>query len=311
MTFKIKLGLIILLIFSILFTFIKLSFYIVIGGFVLTIISFTIGGDLFVDEAIGLGTKLGLTRMQTGATFLSFFSIIDEIFVVLNSSLRGYSSISFGAVEGSNLVAMLFLLISVIVLGISIKREFSFELAMMTILMLILLLFSFYYSSISILLAVILTIIFIIYLARITKHKGTLEIQQYNYSLMIFVVSGILVYFASQNVVTISNYFYVSLGNNLFFWGMIIAGVSGSIPEGIMFLISLKRNETDSALGLILSSTIYKGTILVVVATLITPVYFKGSRYTILALLGISVFMLVYVFLRGVKYRNQKELIML
>ena len=305
MSFKIKFCLIFLLLFSIIFTFIsKLDFYIVIGGVILTTISFAIGGDLFVDEAIGLGTKLGLTKMQTGATFLSFFSIVDEIFVVLNSSLRGYSSISFGAVEGSNLVAMVIFLIAAVVLGMAIKTEFSIELALMTVIMSILLISSFYYTSISIFLAILLIIIFMLYMARITRHKESLRTQQHNYSIMMFVVSALLVYFASQNVVTISNYFYISLGNNLFFWGMIIAGVAGSIPEGIMFLISLKRNEADTAIGLILSSSIYKATILVAIASLISPVAFKGSRFSIVALLGISAFLFVYVLLRGVKSKS-------
>ena len=311
MSFKGRFCLIILLLFSIIFTFIStLNLFITIGGVALTVISFAFGGDVFVDEAIGLGTKLGLTKMQTGATFLSFFSIVDEIFVVLNSSFRGYSSISFGAVEGSNLVAMGVFLISVIVLGISIKKEFSFDLAMLTLIMLLLLLFSFYYETISIFLAILLIIIFIVYIIRITGHKGTPGIQQHRYSFTIFVTSALLVYFASQNIVTISNYFYILLGNNLFFWGLIIAGVAGSIPEGIMFLISLKRNETDTAIGLIISSSIYKATILVAIATLISPVAFKGSRYSIIVLLGISALLFVYVLLRGVKLKNNKNITM-
>ena len=311
MSFKGIFCLIFLLLFSIIFAFIStLNLFIIIGGVVLTIISFAFGGDIFVAEAIGLGTKLGLTKMQTGATFLSFFSIVDEIFVVLNSSLRGYSSISFGAVEGSNLVAMGVFLISVIVLGISIKKEFSFDLALLTLIMLILLISSFYYTSISIFLAILLIIIFIVYITRITGHKGTLGIQEHSYSFTIFVASALLVYFASQNIVTISNYFYITLGNNLFFWGLIIAGVAGSIPEGIMFLISLRRNETDTAIGLILSSSIYKATILVAIATLISPVAFKGSRFSIIALLGISAFLFVYVLLRGVMSKNHKNITM-
>jgi hypothetical protein len=57
MSFKGIFCLIFLLLFSIIFAFIStLNLFIIIGGVVLTIISFAFGADIFVDEAIGLRT---------------------------------------------------------------------------------------------------------------------------------------------------------------------------------------------------------------------------------------------------------------
>ncbi len=297
-----------LLVISIIFIFItNFNIYIAILGLVVTVLAFAVGGDAFVDEAIGFGTKLGLSRMQTGATILSFLSIVDEIFVVFNSSLRGYSSISFGAIQGSNLVAMGILLVFVLVSGVAVRRRFAIDTIIMIIAMSALLLFSFYYLSITLVLAFILILIFVFYLFHLIRENETVDSLQSDYNPLVFFTSAFLIFFASENVVTFSHYFYTLLGGNLFFWGFIIAGIAGSIPEGVMFLITIRKKENDSAIGLILSSSIYKATILLALATLISPVSFSGSRISVIIILVFSVLLLIPIILGHLLRKKLKQ----
>ncbi|MHB8361825.1 MAG: sodium:calcium antiporter [Thermoplasmataceae archaeon] len=272
-----------------------------------TVISFALGGDYFVDEAINLGNNLGLSKIQTGATFLSFLSITDEFFVVLNASFRGYSSLSFGAIQGSNLISMFALLIIALILGIRIKSRFAFDSALMILIMVFALVMSFFYNVITMPMSIFLIILFLVYFYYISKEKREELIEHSNFNLLLLIFSAILIFFSSNNLVTFSDYFFVSFGKNLFFWGLLLAGIAGSIPETIMFLISIERKEYDSASGLILSSSIYKATILLALAALISPLAFTGGIDSIILMIVISFLLFVYTIVGNLIPRKLKS----
>ena len=78
----------------------------IIVGFVLLIK----GADLLVDGAKSIAKKFNIPEIIIGLTIVSMGTSMPELFVSLNSALKGLSDMSMGNVIGSNLNNLLLIL---------------------------------------------------------------------------------------------------------------------------------------------------------------------------------------------------------
>ena len=91
-------------------------------GIILGIIALYISGDIFLEEALHVGIKYGISSKSVGTYIISFGAVIDEFAVVFSSSIRGYGSLSFGTIQGSNVIT---LIIFLPILALVARKNFS------------------------------------------------------------------------------------------------------------------------------------------------------------------------------------------
>ena len=95
--------------------------------FLIFLISFLMlyyGGELLVRSSISIALKMRISSLVVGMTIVSFATSAPELFVSVQSSLKGVTDITFGNVIGSNISNITLVLgLTAIVFKINISRE--------------------------------------------------------------------------------------------------------------------------------------------------------------------------------------------
>lgn len=69
--------------------------------FIVGLILLIKGGDIFVDSAVGVARRFGLSELIIGATIVSMGTTLPEVMVSASSALSGHGEISYGNAIGS------------------------------------------------------------------------------------------------------------------------------------------------------------------------------------------------------------------
>jgi len=72
--------------------------------FVLGLIILTVGADLFIRGAAGLGARFGLSSFVIGMVIVGFGTSAPELAVNLTAAYSGHYDLALGNVVGSNIV---------------------------------------------------------------------------------------------------------------------------------------------------------------------------------------------------------------
>ena len=100
-----------------------IQFFLIIVGFALLIK----GADFLVDGSRIIAKKFNIPEIIIGLTIVSMGTSMPELFVSLNSALKGLSDMSMGNVIGSNLNNLLLILGLTATIGaIKFKKETKF-----------------------------------------------------------------------------------------------------------------------------------------------------------------------------------------
>ncbi len=295
------------IILSIFFTFFSLVYeyfplWLDIIGIILGIIALYISGDVFLDEALRVGIKYGISSRSVGTYIVSFGAVIDEFAVVFSSSIRGYGSLSFGTIQGSNVIT---LIIFIPVLAMVARKNFSgfrkdgYVLLAVSLLALAM---SVFWIRDPWYLGIPMIAIYAIYAltnmgpARDLPHKSETTVD---YAAM--AAALLLLALAAEALVDYTMAISHIAGIASFYSGFIITGVAGSLPEIIMFGLIIVRKDGDTTLGITTGTTIYKGSLILGISMLFGTVDLSVGRWSIILMSTLS---LIFIFLSFARVRK-------
>ncbi|MEM0157541.1 MAG: hypothetical protein QXN26_05710 [Thermoplasmataceae archaeon] len=273
-----------------------------ITGIILGIIALYISGDVFLEEALHVGMKYGISSKSVGTYIISFGAVIDEFAVVFSSSIRGYGSLSFGTVQGSNVIT---LIIFLPVLALMARKNFSGFRRDGYVLLAI--------SIIALAMSVVwvrdpwylgIPLIAIYALYALSNRASTHELPHRSETEVNYVemaVALVLLALAAEALVDYTVSISRIAGIASFSSGFIITGVAGSLPEIIMFGLVMVRKDGEATLGITTGTTIYKGSLILGISLLFGTVELSVGRWSIILMSTLS---FIFIFLSFVRIRK-------
>lgn len=279
-----------------------LAICLIIAGFALLIL----GADWLVDGSSGIAKKFHIPEIIIGLTIVSIGTSMPELFVSITSAIDGYSDMAIGNVIGSNLSNLLLILgLSSIIKPVFFQLETKkYEIPMCLFFTVILMIFCNTANTISRIEAVILLILFClfigytIYIAKKESQKEVLDISVHtseNKTIknIILVILGIITLKIGGDL-TVNNAVVVAKQFNLSekIISLTILAIGTSLPELVTSVTAAIKGNSDIAIGNIIGSNIFNMLLIIGVSSLIKPIVFNVSYNFDLTILLISTIVL-------------------
>lgn len=269
----------------------------IIVGFALLIV----GADFLVDGASGIAKKFHIPEIIIGLTIVSIGTSMPELFVSITSAIDGYSDMALGNVIGSNLCNLLLILgLSSLIKPVDFQEETrKYEIPMCLLFTIILMIFSNTSGGISRIEAVILLVLFglfIVYTIYMGKKKSkedskVVEEKNKNKTIknIILIILGIVGLkfggdFVVNNAVNIAKMFNISEK----VISLTILAIGTSLPELVTSVTAAIKGNSDIAIGNIIGSNIFNILLILGVSSVIKPITFNSSYNMDLSILCIS-----------------------
>lgn len=262
----------------------------------MALLSLYLGGDSFVDNARELGKKKKISSKSIGAYLLSFGAVIDEFAVIFVASFHRYGGISFGTLQGSNIVTMAVFLIVLPFAFLGTYRKFFRDGVILVMSSVVLLIFAYIFPVVPWFMGIPLALIFLLYIYTGRGEAPPIE-EEYihmEYSPVSILAALVLLGLASEAIVNYTNGMATSFGIPAFVSGFIITGIAGSLPEIIMFLIGIRKGDKDISLGIVTGSTLYKATLIMGITTLFGIIDLRVGLWSIYLMILLSAIFLFF-----------------
>ena len=237
-----------------------------------------------------------------GTYIISFGAVIDEFAVVFSSSIRGYGSLSFGTIQGSNVIT---LIIFLPILAMVARKNFSGfrkDGYVLLAVSLVALAMSVQWIRDPWYLGIPMIAIYAVY--ALVSRRPAENLPQKTETGVDYVAMAaalILLGFAAEALVDYTVAVSHIAGIASFYSGFIITGVAGSLPEIIMFGLIIVRKDGDATLGITTGTTIYKGSLILGISILFGTVNLSLGRWSIILM---SFLALIFIFLSFVRIRK-------
>ena len=263
-----------------------LSVFLIIIGFVFLVVS----ADILVDGASGIAKKFHIPEIIIGLTIVSIGTSMPELFVSITSALEGHSDMAIGNIIGSNLSNLLLILgLSAIIKPIIFQKETQFyEIPMCLLFTIILMIFCNSQNDISRIEAIILLILFCMFLgyticmAKKESQNNLIEIDvgesKKNSTIknIVLIILGILGLkiggdLTVNNAIDVANYFNISEK----IISLTILAVGTSLPELVTSVMAAIKGNSDIAIGNIIGSNIFNILLIIGVSAIIKPITYN------------------------------------
>ncbi len=233
---------------------------------IIGVVLLTFGANYLVKSTLGLGIKLKINKAFLGIVVVGFGTSLPELLTSIDASIKGYLSVSYGNIIGSNIFNVLFILgISITLSSIQLKVVNKLDLIFLAIsnIIFIVLLFTIGITPISSI--ILLIIIFLnVYLSYVSHKKSFTasvhENEYYNkyWQIFFFLVVGFAgLFFGStllvNNAISIAKIFNI----NEKIIGLTIVAVGTSLPELFTSVVASLKKENEIAFYNILGSNIF------------------------------------------------------
>lgn len=271
----------------------------IIVGFALLIV----GADFLVDGASGIAKKFHIPEIIIGLTIVSIGTSMPELFVSITSAIDGYSDMALGNVIGSNLCNLLLILgLSSLIKPVDFQEETrKYEIPMCLLFTIILMIFSNTSGGISRIEAVILLVLFglfiayTIYMGKKKSKEDSKVVEENNKTIknIILIILGIVGLkfggdFVVNNAVNIAQMFNISEK----VISLTILAIGTSLPELVTSVTAAIKGNSDIAIGNIIGSNIFNILLILGVSSVIKPITFNSSYNMDLSILCISMVIL-------------------
>lgn len=270
------------------------------AGIVLALFSLYLGGDSFVDNARELGKRKNISSKSIGAYLLSLGAVIDEFSVIFVASFHRYGDISFGTLQGSNIVTMAVFLIVLPFVFAGSYRKFSRDGIILLVSSVALMVLALIYPVIPWYIGILMAAIFLIYMYSERGQEPPIE-EEYihmEYSPLSIIVSLVLLALSSEAIVNYTHGLSASFNIPPFISGFVITGFAGSLPEIIMFFLGVRKGDRDATLGIVTGSTLYKATLIMGATMLFGIIDLRVSYWSIYFMILLSVIFLLFTVIK-------------
>jgi len=278
--------------------------FLIIPGIIVSIISIFIAGDMFLDVSYKFGNKISLSSKSVGLFIVGFAVIIDELSMSIIAAFENLGSVSFGAIQGSNIITLIAFFIIIPLFYRKGIKKFRFDSYLILITSITLYILSIFIVKIPFYIGFITLFIFIFYILYENKSNSNenviekvIEKPENDYSYYYGIFSLIIIVIASYNMVNSAYIISYVFKINSFLSSFFLLGFFGSLPEIIMMFIAAKRNRKDVSIGLITGSTLYKETIVFSLSAFVGTLTFYNSFFSIVMMIIFSILLLIYTFL--------------
>lgn len=263
-----------------------LSTFLIIIGFVFLIVS----ADILVDGSSGIAKKFHIPEIIIGLTIVSIGTSMPELFVSITSALEGHSDMAIGNIIGSNISNLLLILgLSAIIKPVIFQKETRmYEIPMCLFFSIILMMFCNSENAISRAEAIILLILFCIFLGytifmgKKESQNNLIEIEvkdnkknstTKNIILIILGVIGLKIGgdLTVNNAVNVANYFNISEK----IISLTILAIGTSLPELVTSITAAIKGNSDIAIGNIIGSNIFNILLIIGMSALIKPISYN------------------------------------
>ncbi len=271
-----------------------------IAGILIALFSLYLGGDSFVDNAREMGKRRGISSKSIGAYLLSLGAVIDEFSVIFVASFHHYGDISFGTLQGSNIVTMAVFLIVLPLVFAGSYRKFLNDGIILIVASAVLVLFAFVFPVIPWYIGIVMALLFLLYMyvERGQEPPVEEELIHMEYSPASMIVALVLLALASEAIVNYTNGLSLSYNIPPFISGFIITGFAGSLPEIIMFILGIKKGDRDATLGIVTGSTLYKATLIMGATMLFGIIDLRVSYWSIYVMILLSGIFLLFTVIK-------------
>lgn len=290
-----------------------LSMFFIIIGFALLIVS----ADILVDGSSGIAKKFHIPEIIIGLNIVSIGTSMPELFVSITSALEGHQDMAIGNIIGSNLSNLLLILgLSAIIKPVVFQKETRFyEIPMCLLFTIIFMIFCNSQNSISRIEAIILLILFCVFLGYTifmgkkeskdnlteseVKSEGKENKKNSIVKNIIFVILGIVgLKFGGDltvnNAVNIANYFNISEK----IISLTILAIGTSLPELVTSVTAAIKGNSDIAIGNIIGSNIFNILLIIGVSAIIKPITYNVTyNFDLLILLLSTIILAIFPFI--------------
>lgn len=265
-----------------------LSIFLIIIGFAFLIVS----ADILVDGSSGMAKKFHIPEIIIGLTIVSIGTSMPELFVSITSALEGYSDMAIGNIIGSNLSNLLLILgLSALIKPVIFQKETRlYEIPMCLFFTIIFMLFCNFQNNITRIEAIILLILFCIFLgytifmgikesknneSKIDEKDNKKNSTIKNIILIILGVIGLKVGgdLTVNHAVNVANYFHISEK----IISLTILAVGTSLPELVTSVMAAIKGNSDIAIGNIIGSNIFNILLIIGASAVINPIQYNTT----------------------------------
>ena len=286
-----------------------------------------VGAESLIRGSVAIAFRLGISALVIGLTVVAYGTSSPELFVSLQASIDGNSTISLGNVIGSNIANIgLILGIAAMIYPITIsveviKREIPIMISVTIIVVLMLL--DQGISRIEGMLLLGMLILYTVYnymLAR--KEKTTIGEEEYQKEFktpekplwinISFVVVGFVVLIIGSNLfvagaVSLAKMFQIS---DLII-GLTIIAVGTSLPEFATSVLAAIKKESDIAVGNVVGSNIFNVLGILGIVAIIHPIENAEIKVIDLGIVLLFAVVMIPVMKTGMKISRLEGLILL
>ncbi|MEM3675862.1 MAG: hypothetical protein QXV22_02260 [Thermoplasmataceae archaeon] len=257
-----------------------------------------ISSEQFLDNSRGFGSKHGLRGRHVGFYLVSAAAIVDEIFVISIALYRGFGEIAYGTIQGSNVISLaLFLVMLPLMYRAPLEENRKDSLVILVSAVLLLLAILFFRIVTPQEVGVALLILFAAYLFSDIRATGTENpyVEDENvYSIPSMVLDVATLFVASDLLVIQTGEIEAHLRISGFIAGFLFPGIVGTLPEIVMFVLSHRRYNQEATVGVVTGTTIYKGTLLLGIAMVISDVNVASGYESVYALILLAIVLFAY-----------------
>ncbi len=275
--------------------------------FVLSCIVLVVSGSFVVRSLVIITRFLRISEYMGAFIIMAFSTSLPELFIGINSALAKNSALVFGTVIGSNIADItliggiaVILARKVKITRLAIKKDVIVMIGLAALPM-ILMLIGGVLSRID---AIILLIVFFVYLHHLLKTKKKYTAKLKNKTKKWKVISSIAIFLVSTILLYVSSHYVVQYGTDLalglmlppIFVGLFFLALGTSLPELVFTVKAMTRNHAEFAIGDLIGSVVMNSTLVLAVAALIFPItvnfflFLTSATFMILSLVLFATF---------------------
>jgi cation:H+ antiporter len=280
--------------------------YIIIG-----LILLVAGGNWLLKAAVGLSTRLKISKIIVGLTVVSFATSAPEMIVSIQAALSGFPDIAIGNIVGSN-IGNIGLVLGLVLLINAVQVDNSFYVTdwpvkmFASTLLFVFLVIDGVLSRTEGIIFIIVLVLFLVFLIR--KNKRTIiaiedvstELLPYSKIVLFLALGGVALWAGSEVLVKGAVNLAQNLGVSKRVIAITVVSIGTSVPELASSIIASIKKENDISVGNIIGSNIFNILSVLGVTAIIKPIEHVDIRIIqqdIYWMLGFAFFLLPMVIL--------------
>jgi len=248
-------------------------------------------GNWLVKSLSDISETLGIKQFTVAFLLMSLATSSPELFIGVNSALRGISELSLGNIIGQNIIHFTVAIFICVIIsgGFYVKSKAIINTAFFSGFMALFPLILIMDGDLSRIDGLILIGLFCIYIFRMLKNSKThdkkyddLDIKNDRTILEkfrlffkdfgIFILGSALLLIASYGIVTSSMFFAEALDIPLVLIGVLIVGLGTALPEVYFSAFSAKSGAVELMAGNLLGSTVVSTSLVLGIVSIISPI---------------------------------------